>query len=114
VAGPKVMGLTDNKSYVFAVLPDGNGGFTPCPTLKHIESLLVGATGAAKLLGVGKSLFYEMASTGRLGPLPILLTSKKKVWSRKELERWCDHRCPPRDQWLQILKEQNGNGEKKY
>ena len=33
VAGPKVMGLTDNKNYVFAVLPDGNGDFMPCPDL---------------------------------------------------------------------------------
>ena len=33
-------------------------------TLEHIEPLLVGAVGAAKLVGVGKSLFYEMASTG--------------------------------------------------
>ena len=81
--------------------------------LKHIEPLLVGAVGAAKLVGVGKSLFYEMASTGRLGPMPISLTGKKKVWLRKELECWCEHRCPPREQWLRILKEQNGNSDKK-
>lgn len=81
-------------------------------TLKHIESFLVDAAGAAKLLSVGKSLFYEMATSGRLGPLPISLTSKKKVWLRRELECWCEHRCPPRDEWLQILKERNGNGDK--
>lgn len=27
------MQLTDKKSYVFAVLPDGDGGFLPCPEL---------------------------------------------------------------------------------
>ena len=78
-----------------------------------LAPLLVDAKTASRLCGVGLSLWYEMVSTGRLGPLPILLTSKKKVWLRKELECWCDRRCPPRDEWLQILKEQNGNGEKK-
>ena len=80
-------------------------------TNKHIEPFLVDADAAAELLSVGKSLFYEMGATGRLGPMPISLTSKKKVWLRKELECWCDRRCPPRDEWLQILKEQNGNGD---
>lgn len=80
---------------------------------ESIIPLALCASEAAALIGVGKSCFYEMHASGRLGPLPISLTSKKKVWLRKELERWCEHRCPPRGEWLQILKEQNDNGDKK-
>ena len=79
-------------------------------TLKHIESLLVGAVDAAKLLGIRKSLFYETAATGRLGPTPIKFNSKK-LYSVPELRNWVLHKCPPRDKWLEILKEQNGNGD---
>ena len=81
-------------------------------TLKHIESFLVDAAGAAKLLGVGKSLFYEMATSGRLGPMPIKFNSKK-LYSVPELRNWVLHKCPSRDEWLRILKEQNGNSDKK-
>ena len=79
--------------------------------LKHIEPLLVGAVGAAKLVGVGKSLFYEMASTGRLGPMPIMFNSKK-MYSVIELREWVLHKCPLREQWLLIWEKKNGNGDK--
>jgi len=74
------MGLTDNKSYVFAassVLSDGNGGFAPCPELlteaEAIRYLRLDIDGPAKpentlryyrekkkLKGtqIGKKLFY--------------------------------------------------------
>ena len=76
---------------------------------KHIESFLVDAAGAAKLLGIGKSLFYEMAASGRLGPMPIEFNSKK-LYSVKELDKWVLHKCPPREQWLQILEDQDNAG----
>lgn len=76
---------------------------------KHIELFLVDAVGAAELLSVGKSLFYEMDASGRLGPRPIKFNSKK-LYSVLELREWVLHKCPPREQWLEILKEQNNNG----
>ncbi len=80
---------------------------------ESIIPLALCASDAAALIGVGKSCFYEMHASGRLGPLPISLTSKKKVWLRGEIELWCAHRMPSRDKWLQILKEQNGDSDKK-
>ena len=70
---------------------------------KHTDLFLIDAAGAAELLSVGKSLFYEMAATGRLGPMPIMFNSKK-LYSVSELEKWVFHRCPPREQWLEIQK----------
>ena len=78
---------------------------------QHIETLLVNGEGAAKLLGVGKSLFYEIASSGRLGPMPIAFNSKK-LYSVLEIRKWVLHKCPPRDQWLRLLEDQNDNFEK--
>ena len=62
------------------------------------ESLLVSAREAAELLGVGKSLLYQMASDGRLGPVPILGSK----YSRQELIDWVHKRCPAREQWLRM------------
>ena len=75
---------------------------------KKFELFLVDAAGAAQLLSVGKSLFYEMASNGLLGPRPIKFNSKK-LYSVPELHDWVLNRCPPREKWLQILRERKGN-----
>ncbi len=39
--------------------------------------LLINGAGAARLLGIVKSLLYEKVSRGRLGPVPIGLNFKK-------------------------------------
>lgn len=62
------------------------------------EQLLCSAADAAKLLGIGKSLFYSMHSTGRLGPMPVVFNSKK-LWSISELQAWVAAGCPIRDNW---------------
>ncbi len=67
----------------------------------------VNVAGAAKLLGVGKSLFYQMHSTGRLGPMPVVFNSKK-LWSVEELQNWIRAGCPCRDEWLKVRKGCNG------
>ena len=66
-----------------------------------IEPLLLDATGASKLLSVGRSLFYQMHATGRLGPLSVAF-GRKRLWSRLELQLWVEAACPPRDQWLRL------------
>jgi len=63
-----------------------------------IRSLLVGATEAASLLGIGRSLFYSMHSSGRLGPLPVKFGSRR-LWSVVELRLWIEARCPARSEW---------------
>ncbi len=64
-----------------------------------IEPLLVSASEAAKLLGVGRTKFYEMASTGRLGPMAIEF-GKRRVWRVADLKSWVAGGCPCRDKWL--------------
>lgn len=63
------------------------------------EPLLLSAGDAAKLLGIGRTKFYEMHSTGRLGPMAIEF-GKRKVWRMADLRAWVDAGCPHRDKWL--------------
>jgi len=69
---------------------------------EQLTPLALSAVGAARLLGIGKSLFYQMASTGRLGPMPVEFNSKK-LWSVEEIQDWIRAQCPCRDEWLEIL-----------
>lgn len=64
------------------------------------EPLLLSAIQASRLIGIGKSLFYSLHSSGQLGPMPVTL-STKKLWRRSELEEWAAAGCPPRREWLQ-------------
>jgi excisionase family DNA binding protein len=70
-------------------------------TNNKTESLLVSVEDAAKLLGIGKTHFYGLHSSGRLGPLPIKLGSRS-LWNRQELTEWVSANCPARQQWQQI------------
>jgi len=63
------------------------------------EQLLVNANGAAGMLGIGRSLLYQMASDGRLGPMPIAF-GRKTLYRVEELRAWTAANCPPRNLWL--------------
>jgi excisionase family DNA binding protein len=65
------------------------------------RKLLLSAVDAAKLISVGRSHFYALHSSGRLGPMTIRL-GRRILWSRKELESWVAAGCPARGQWLQM------------
>ncbi len=73
----------------------GNDPFTP---------LLVDASAAATLLGVGRSHFYALHSSGRLGPMPIAL-GRRKLWRVEELREWVRQGCPSRDKWAVISRK---------
>lgn len=75
---------------------------------KSLTPLLVDAKTASRLCGVGLSLWYEMVSTGRIGPTPIEFNSKK-LYSVSELGNWILHRCPPRDKWVEIQRTKDDN-----
>jgi excisionase family DNA binding protein len=60
--------------------------------------LLLSADDAAALLGIGRSHFYGLHSSGRLGPMPVRL-GKRSLWRRDELENWVASDCPSRQQW---------------
>ena len=76
-----------------------------------MEALLLSTEDAAKLIGVGRTHFYAMHSSGRLGPLPIRL-GKRTLWNRAELEDWVSSGCPPRERWQQIKSEKNSEKER--
>lgn len=63
-----------------------------------MNSMLLSAEDSAQLLGIGRTLFYSMHSSGRLGPMPIKL-GRRTLWNRKELQNWIEAGCPPRNQW---------------
>ena len=63
--------------------------------------LLLSAEEAAELIGVGRTHFYALHSSGRLGPMPVQL-GRRTLWNRKELESWVAAGCPAREQWLRM------------
>lgn len=65
--------------------------------------LLLDAPRAARFIGVGRTHFYAMHSSGRLGPMPVNL-GRRTLWRKKELEAWVDNDCPGREKWLQFKK----------
>ena len=64
-----------------------------------MDSLLISADESAQMLGIGRTLFYSMHSSGRLGPMPIKL-GRRSLWNRKEVEDGVELGCPARKQWL--------------
>ena len=73
-----------------------------------MESLLLSAEDSAALLGIGRTLFYSMYSSGRLGPLPVKL-GRRVLWNRREIEAWGEAGCPARLQWRNRKVGENEN-----
>lgn len=73
------------------------------PDAIRLEPLLLGAEDAATLLGIGRTLFLSMHSSGELGPLPRRL-GRRTLWSREEIHEWVRAECPPRTKW-QVMKK---------
>jgi len=60
-------------------------------------ALLLDAAGAAAVLGLSRSAFYQLDVSG-LVPGPVRLGTIRR-WSRDELRRWVEEGCPPRTKW---------------
>jgi len=69
----------------------------------QLAPLLLPAEQAAAMIGVGRSHFYAMHSSGRLGPMPVRL-GKRSLWRRDEIQNWVAADCPARQRW-QAMKE---------
>jgi len=69
-------------------------------------ALLLSASDAAQLLGIGRSHFYALHSCGRLGPQPVML-GRRTLWRKAELESWVAANCPVRQKWQVIRELQN-------
>ena len=78
--------------------PDGSG--------ENRDALLLDASGASALLGFTRQYFYQLQSSGRLGPMPIHF-GRRARWSRFELTAWVKSGCPQRSQWLELIKTEN-------
>jgi len=59
--------------------------------------LLLTAAEAADMLGVSRSVFYRWDARGDV-PQPVRIGQVRR-WSRLELLRWVERRCPPRHLW---------------
>ena len=66
-------------------------------TATTIEPLLLNATEAARLCGVGRTLWSEMHAAARV-PVPIRF-GRRVLWRREELEAWVRAGCPARHRW---------------
>ena len=76
----------------------------PNKSTMETTQVLISTPKAAKMLGIGKSLFSEMASDGRLGPTPIKF-GRRTLWSVQELTDWIRKgQCVNREKWQEIKK----------
>ncbi len=70
------------------------------------DTILIDGAGAAKLLAIGKSLFYQLDSSGQI-PQGVKLNSKR-LWSVELLRLWARNGCPGRDstEWKTVQNAQ--------
>jgi|WetSurMetagenome_2_1015567.scaffolds.fasta_scaffold470607_2 excisionase family DNA binding protein len=66
-----------------------------------IEPLLLSFEESATLLGISRTLLYQMHADGRLGVLPHKI-GRRSLICRKELENWIDAGMPSRDVWTRM------------
>lgn len=60
--------------------------------------LLLSASDAAKLLGIGQRHFYALVSSGKIGPVAVKL-GRRSLWRAADLESWVEAGCPVRQLW---------------
>lgn len=63
----------------------------------QIEPLLIDAVEAARLCGVGRTMWLTLHNSGKC-PLPIRL-GRRTLWRVEELRRWVAEGCQSRDVW---------------
>jgi predicted DNA-binding transcriptional regulator AlpA len=63
-----------------------------------LPAFLIDSREAARLCGIGKSLFYWLLATERFGPKPLRL-GRAVRFSRIEIEQWIAAGAPPRARW---------------
>lgn len=76
---------------------------TPTPKKRKRRALrpgLLRRERAARYCDLGESTWDRLTAAG-LTPAPIRLGGSVG-WSRRELDRWIEHGCPPRAEWEPI------------
>jgi predicted DNA-binding transcriptional regulator AlpA len=67
---------------------------------QEVEPICLDAAASARLIGVSRSTFLRMESTGLIGPKSLRL-SRRRVWIKSELVSWIeDGRGCSRREWL--------------
>jgi predicted DNA-binding transcriptional regulator AlpA len=61
------------------------------------------AADAARMLGISRSQFFKLHSSGKV-PLPVYLTPRCPRWLRAELLAWLAAGCPDRQTWTKLRK----------
>ena len=77
--------------------------------IETTEKLLLSADEAAALLGIGRTHFWGLHSSGRL-PMPVRL-GRRTLWVAEELRAWTENRLPNgelmnREQWILFKEKQ--------
>ena len=67
----------------------------------QIEPLLVSPDEAAGLLEIGKTTFYQLCSSGRIGPMAIKF-GRRSLFRLDKLREWVSADCPPLVKWHAI------------
>jgi excisionase family DNA binding protein len=67
-------------------------------TVETTEKLLLSAAETAALLGISRSHFYGLISSGRFGVVGYKL-GRSVRYSKAELQRWVEAGCPALDKW---------------
>ncbi len=80
-----------------AVAPPEPDALDPSTDGTPEEPLLLTADEVAALLGVSRSVFYRWDARGDVPR--ALRIGRMRRWSRLEVIRWVERRCPPRHQW---------------
>jgi len=76
-------------------------------SVETAEKLLYSSAEAATLLGISRSAFYSLLSSGRIGPVGIRF-GRSVRWSLDELRAWLSAKdavtglLPTREQWLAL------------
>jgi predicted DNA-binding transcriptional regulator AlpA len=73
-------------------------GPAPAPPVAQALPLAVSGAEAARLCGIGKSLFYSLLSSERFGPKPLKF-GRATRFLRMEIQEWLAAGAPPRARW---------------
>jgi predicted DNA-binding transcriptional regulator AlpA len=73
----------------------------------RLRPLLIDAQAAAFVCGMSPASFYRRHAAGEIGPEPVELGGRQ-MWRYRELVRWTEAGCPPRNKWREMQSKPEG------
>ena len=77
-------------------------------TAPPVEPLAINVDQAAGLIGVSRSMFYELMDAGTIGPMPVKFGPKCCRFPLAELRAWAEAGMPSREQWQKMRTQLTG------